>query len=271
MEKNVNQPVVLTVAGFDPSGGAGVLADIKTFAAFGCYGLAAVTSLTFQNTRQVFGAVNQSPETVARQLENLFDDFEISAVKTGMLPTAGIIHEVARILSAKSVPIIVVDPVLASTSGFQLVDDRAVDAFTSALFPLASLVTPNIDEARRISGAAGDDQTQLQRAAEVILKTGACAVLVTGGDEDDSLSTDLLLDAQGPARFSSERIRSRHTHGTGCTLSSALTCLLARGQTLREAIPIAKEYLARAIRTAPGVGGGKGPLNHFPRGFQCEP
>ena len=270
MDKTIAQPVVLTIAGFDPSGGAGVLADIKTFSAFGCYGLAVVTSLTFQNTRQVLGALNQNAKTVRQQIAPLFDDFEISAIKTGMLPTAEVIWEVAGIIRANAVPIVVIDPALKSTSGFDLVDDLAVGALTSELFPLASLVTPNIAEAQRISGADIEDQLQIERAAETILRMGAGAVLITGGDANSGLSTDLLRDVQGAAVFSTQRIRSKETHGTGCTLASALACLLARGRSLRESVSIAKDYVAQAILSAPGVGHGNGPLNHFPPGFEID-
>lgn len=270
MDKASKQPVVLTIAGFDPSGGAGVLADIKTIAAFECYGVAAVTSLTFQNTRQVLGALNQTAEAVREQISPLFEDFEIAAIKTGMLPTGEIIREVACIIRANAVPVVVVDPVLKSTSGFNLVDDLAVDALMTDLFPLASLVTPNIAEAQRISGVDIKDQLQMERAAEVILKIGSRAVLITGGDAGSGLSTDLLLDARGAAVFSTERIRSKHTHGTGCTLASALACLLARGCSLRESVPIAKQYVTQAILGAPGIGLGNGPLNHFPPGFEFE-
>ena len=270
MSETTNQPVVLTIAGFDPSGGAGVLADIKTFAAFGCYGLATITSVTFQNSRGVVGAMNQNAETVLQQLEPLFDDFEISAVKTGVLPTAEIIRGVAGIIRAYPVPVVVVDPVLKSTSGFDLVDDRAVEILQNELFPLATLVTPNIAELQRLSGTDSEDQVQMEYAAEVVLKTGAGAVLITGGDTDARFATDLLRDSSGTAVFSTNRVISKHTHGTGCTLSSALACLLARGRSLREAVPIAKEYVSHAIATAPGVGRGNGPLNHFPPGISFE-
>ena len=265
------QPVVLTIAGLDPSAGAGVLADIKTFAAFGCYGLAAVTSLTFQNTRQVFGALNQNAETVLQQLAPLFDDFEISAVKTGMLPTPEIIRGVASVIRDRSVPFLVVDPVLMSTSGFELVDDSVPDILKSDLFPLASLVTPNVAEAQVFFGAEIKDQIQKQRAAQSILMTGAGAVLITGGDEESSLATDLLLDERDFEAFSSERIRSKNTHGTGCTLASAIACLLARGRSLRESVALAKHYVTQAIVAAPEFGHGRGPLNHFPPGFRFEP
>jgi hydroxymethylpyrimidine/phosphomethylpyrimidine kinase len=270
MDKPTKQPVVLTIAGFDPSGGAGVLADIKTFAAFGCYGIAVVTSLTFQNTQQVFGVLNQSADNTLRQIEPLFDDFEISAIKTGMLPTVEIIRGVAGIIRAHPVPVVVVDPVLQSTSGFSLVDDLAVDSLKCDLFPLASLVTPNIEEAKRISGVDINDQIQMERASEAILKTGAGAVLITGVEAGSNLARDLLFDSQGTTVFSTERIKSKHTHGTGCTLASALACLLVRGRLLRESVPIAKEYVAQAIAAAPGFGSGHGPLNHFPPGLVFE-
>jgi hydroxymethylpyrimidine/phosphomethylpyrimidine kinase len=270
VSKTTRQPIVLTIAGFDPSGGAGVLADIKTFAAFGCYGLAVVTSVTFQNTRHVLGAFNQSEENVHQQLAPLFDDFEISAIKTGMLPSPEVIREVARMIRAHPVPIVIVDPVLKSTSGYDLVDDHAVETLVGELFPLASLVTPNVAEARRITGTDVRDQGQIEQAAEIILRTGPRAVLITGGDADSGAATDLLLDAEGSTVFSADRVISNHTHGTGCTLSSAVACSLARGRSLREAIPAAKDYIARAIISASGAGHGKGPLNHFPPGFHHD-
>jgi hydroxymethylpyrimidine kinase/phosphomethylpyrimidine kinase len=271
MDNTIKQPVVLTIAGFDPSGGAGALADIKTFAAFGCYGLAAITSLTFQNTSHVRGALNQNVDTVLRQLSPLFDDFEISAIKTGMLPTAEIIRGVACVIKDHSVPVVVVDPVLRSTSGFALADDRVPAVLKSDLFPLASLVTPNIEEAQLFYGADIKDQLQMEHAARAILETGTGAVLITGGDADSTFATDLLVDGHGSELFRAERVISRHTHGTGCTLASAIACLLARGRSLRESVALAKQYVARAIASAPEFGRGRGPLNHFPPNFQFEP
>jgi hydroxymethylpyrimidine kinase/phosphomethylpyrimidine kinase len=263
-------PVVLTIAGLDPSGGAGVLADIKTISAFGCYGVAAVTSLTYQNTQEVFGALDQSRETVRRQIGPIFDDFKVAAIKTGMIPSAEVVREVAATIEIHSVPIVVIDPVLKSTSGFDLVDDDAAAALVRHLFPLASLVTPNVAEARRITGLAITSKPEMERAAEAFLKQGARAVLITGGDEEGGLSADLLLDAQGGVFFSTEKIKSRHTHGTGCALASALACLTARGRSLRESVPIAKRYIAAGILSAPGLGKGKGPMNHFPPGFELD-
>lgn len=257
-------PVVMTIAGFDPSGGAGVLADIKTIGAFACYGVAAVTSVTFQNTRGVLGAYHQGTDTVRRQIIALFDDFEIAAIKTGMLPTPEIVIEVASIIKARSVPIVVVDPVLEASTGFPLVEAGVAEALRNHLFPLASLVTPNIAEAQLFSGESINDLPAAQRAAERILALGPRAVLITGGDADSDSSTDVLLDENGTCQYSAERIKSRNTHGTGCTMASALACLLAKDQTLREAIPIAKRYIIEAMLSGAGLGHGYGPLNHFP-------
>ena len=270
MHNSTEVPVVLTIAGLDPSGGAGVLADIKTIAAFRCYGVAAVTSLTFQNSQGVLGAFNHDADAVRQQLELLFNDFEIAAIKTGMLPTAEIIGVVASVISANTVPIVVVDPVLKSTSGFDLADEAAVEALARDLLPLASLVTPNVAEARRLADVVINNQSEMELAAEIIRKKGSHAVLITGGDAESRLSQDLLLDAQGVGVFGAERINSTNTHGTGCTLASALAALLAQGRSLRAAVPIAKEYLAQAILSAPGIGHGNGPLNHFPPGFEFE-
>lgn len=268
MTENTRQPVVMTIAGFDPSAGAGILADIKTISAFGCYGVAAVTSLTFQNTQGVFGAGHQSRDVVRNQIEPLFDDFEIAAIKTGMLPTAEIIEEVAAIISSSAVPHVVVDPVVRSTSGHDLIDEKALDALIKKLFPLASIVTPNALEAERITNIPISDLSSMREAAEVIFALGPRSALVKGGDLDMGAATDLLIDANGLAVNSTQRLPSKNTHGTGCTLAAALACLLARGLCAREAIPIAKRYINEAISSAPGLGRGHGPLNHFPAGFE---
>ena len=270
MTEVTRQPVVLSIAGFDPSGGAGVLADIKTFAAFDCFGVAAVTSLTFQNTKKVYGVVNQSVDSVLRQFEPLFDDFEISAIKTGMLPNAETIGAVAGFIRAHPVRVVVVDPVLRSTSGFELVDEPSVDAFKNELLPLASVVTPNVTEAERLVSARINSRQEIEHAAGMLLTMGAGAVLITGADSGSALATDLLMDHQGTEIFSEERIQSRNTHGTGCTFASAIACLLAHGRSLRESIPIAKRYVVQAIAAAPGLGCGDGPLNHFPPGFRFK-
>jgi hydroxymethylpyrimidine/phosphomethylpyrimidine kinase len=260
--------VVLAIAGFDPSAGAGVLADIKTITAFGCYGLAVVTSLTIQNTREVLAAHNQSGEAIKAQLEPLFADFEIAAVKTGMLPSAEAVEAVASVLATNQVANLVVDPVARSSSGYGLIDEDAFAALIKLLIPIASLVTPNWEEAERITGIAVRDQASAEQAAKAILALGPRAVLITGGDVDAVNATDLLVDAFGAVSYSALKMQSRDTHGTGCTLASAVACLLVRGMTLRDSIPAAKEYIRQSIATAPGLGHGKGPLNHLPPGWK---
>ena len=254
----------MTIAGFDPSGGAGVLADIKAIAAMGGFGVAAITSLTFQNTVGVFGAAHQTRETVRRQVEPLLEDFQVAAVKTGMLPTAEVIEEIAALIRERKLAPLVVDPVVRSTSGYDLIDDRALRALVEELFPLATLVTPNVAEAERLTGIRVTGLDAMQQAAAAIRAMGARAVLVKGGDVMADTATDLLLDDNGARVFAAERVSSSSTHGTGCTLAAALATLLARGLSLSEAIEQAKRYIVEAIRHAPRLGHGHGPLNHFP-------
>src|SRR5205085_2255738 len=183
-------PVVMTIAGFDPSGGAGVLADIKAISAMGGFGVAAITSLTFQNTLGVFGAAHQTRETVHRQIEPLLEDFKIAAVKTGMLPTAEVIEDIAALIAARRLAPVVVDPVVRSTSGYDLIDDRALAALVEKLFPLATVVTPNAAEAERLTGIRISDLDAMQEAAAAIRAMGARAVLVKGGDVMTEMATD---------------------------------------------------------------------------------
>ena len=270
-----NPPVCLTVAGLDPSGGAGIIADIRTFTAFGCFATAAVASLTFQNTTGVFGAVHQTAETVRAQIEPVIQDFPISAIKTGMLPTREIIEETARIVQANNLPNFVVDPVVRSTSGFDLIDDEALRILIEKLFPLAGIVTPNIAEAERITHLKIETENDRRRAAEKIRELGATAVLIKGGHFGISdfgfrisdfggkrTASDLLLDDDGFAVFEAEWIETDATHGTGCTLASAIAANLALGKDLKTAIKIAKKFVTEAIRTAPSLGHGNSPVNH---------
>jgi hydroxymethylpyrimidine/phosphomethylpyrimidine kinase len=261
----------MTIAGFDPSGGAGILADIKTIGAMGGYAVAAITSLTFQNTLGVFGAVHQSGETVRRQIEPLLDDFKIVAVKTGMLPTAEVIHDVSVMITTNGLAPVVVDPVVRSTSGYDLIDDLALAALVEKLFPLAAVVTPNAAEAERLTGIRIADLDAMRQAAAAIRAMGARAVLVKGGDVTGEFATDLLLDDSGARTFSVERVHSTSTHGTGCTLAAALATLLASGCSLAEAVERAKHFIVEAIRYAPALGHGHGPLNHLPCGFKVDP
>lgn len=262
-------PVCLTVAGLDPSGGAGIIADIKTFSAFGCFGAAAVTSVTFQNTIGVFGSVHQTAASVRDQIGPILDDYDVSAVKTGMLPTGEIIEEVARLARAHALTRLVVDPVVRSTSGFDLIDDEALQALIEKLFPLALIVTPNIPEAERIAGITIGSEDDVVRAAEIMRSRGAVNVLIKGGHIEEGekgsverrTARDLLFIGDSLTVFEAERIDTTSTHGTGCVLSAAITANLALGRDLTEAVGIAKDFVTEAIRTAPGLGRGHSPVN----------
>jgi len=262
MGDETQMPVALTVAGFDPSGGAGIVADVKTFTAFGCFAAAAVTSLTYQNTTGVFGAAHQTAETVRAQVLAVAEDFRVAGAKTGMLPTREIIREVARLFNETSLPAPVVDPVVRSTSGFDLIDDEALDALKRELLPLARVVTPNVPEAERLTGLRVRDREGMLEAARAMRELGARAVLVKGGHLAGD-AFDLLLDEDGRVRtFTVARVETDSTHGTGCTLAAAIAACLARGLNLEESVAAAKRFVTEAIRRAPGLGRGHGPVNH---------
>ncbi|MCA1626616.1 MAG: bifunctional hydroxymethylpyrimidine kinase/phosphomethylpyrimidine kinase, partial [Acidobacteria bacterium] len=237
-------PVALTIAGFDPSGGAGVAADIKTFTAFGCFATAAITSLTFQNTTGVFGAAHQTVETVRAQVLPVVEDFTVAGVKTGMLPTREVIREVARLLRETSLrdAAPVIDPVVRSTSGYDLIDDAALAALRSELLPLARVVTPNIPEAERLTGLTIRDEEGMRRAARLLRETGARAVLIKGGHLTGE-ALDLLDDGGEIHIFRAPRLDSTSTHGTGCTLAAAIAANLAHGHPLSAAVAAAKRYV----------------------------
>jgi hydroxymethylpyrimidine kinase/phosphomethylpyrimidine kinase len=274
-------PVALTIAGFDPSGGAGIIADIKTFTAFDCFATAAVTSLTFQNTMGVFGTVHQTAETVRAQVMPVIEDFSVACAKTGMLPTREVIAEVARLFRETELPAPVVDPVVRSTSGYDLIDDEALQALVRELMPLAQVLTPNIPEAERITGLQIENEDGMRRAASAMREMGARAVLVKGGhlknrDEGGSVRNEIktegaksmptavdLLDAEGRVTlFRGEWIETTSTHGTGCTLSAAIAACLGRGLSLERAVEAAKRFVTDAIRQAPRLGHDHGPVNH---------
>lgn len=255
--------MALTVAGLDPSGGAGVVADIKTFTAFGCFATAAVTSLTFQNTTGVFGASHQTAADVRAQIIPVVEDFDVAGAKTGMLPTREVIEEVARLFrETAALPAPVVDPVVRSTSGYDLIDDAALVALKRELLPLARVVTPNTHEAERITGLRVKDEQGMFEAARLMRGMGARAVLVKGGHlEGEAL--DLLLDEDGRVEtFRADRIETESTHGTGCTLAAAIAACLARGMSLAESVAAAKSFVTQAILRAPRIGRGHGPVNH---------
>jgi hydroxymethylpyrimidine kinase/phosphomethylpyrimidine kinase len=263
----------MSIAGFDPSGGAGALADIKTFAAMGCFGTAAVTSLTFQNTVAVYGASHQTADALRSQIEPVINDFEIAAVKIGMTPTRELIEAVAEIVEIKRLSNVVVDTVIRSTSGYDLIDEDAIGAMIERLLPLADVITPNMAEAERLTGLEAQDLDGMKRAARRIHEMSSApklrrmarrAVLVKGGHMKDE-ATDVLFDGREFQIFRAPKIATRETRGTGCTLSSAIAALLARGYDIPEAIARAKQYLSEILRAAPDLGRGARPLNHMPR------
>ncbi len=255
--------VCLTIAGLDPSGGAGIIADIKTFRAFGCFPVAAATSLTFQNTQGVFGAVHQSAATLRGQVEPIFDDCTVDAVKTGMLPTLEVIAETARLITMAKLKNVIVDPVVRSTSGFDLISDEALRGLITDLFPIADLVTPNIPEAERIAEMTITSEVDIHAAAAKIQALGARNVLIKGGHgvRDRGLATDHLFRDGRTERFEAEFIETTSTHGTGCTLSAAIAANMALGFDLIESVGRAKAFVHEAIRTAPQLGKGNSPIN----------
>lgn len=251
------------------------MADIKTFSAFGCFAAAAVSSVTFQNTTGVFGAVHQTADSVRRQIEPVLDDYEVAAVKTGMLPTREIIEEVARLLKERGLKNVIVDPVVRSTSGFDLIDDTALRCLIEKLFPLADLITPNIPEAERITGITIASDNDIREAAAIMQSMGARNVLIKGGHlaseesrvgsaatkDDYPKATDHLFIGHTNHRFETEFINTTATHGTGCVLAAAITANLALGCDLPQAVKIAKDFVTEAIRTAPHLGKGHSPIN----------
>src|ERR1044072_8692832 len=232
----MTRPVVLSIAGLDPSGGAGIVADIKTIAAFGCFPAAALTSITFQNTIGVFGAEHQSAATLRAQVEPIVQDVTVAAAKTGMLPTAEIVGEVARLFAEENLPAPVVDPVVVATSGDVLIDDEAFEILKTKLFPLARVVTPNIPEAEKLAGVAIKSEADMRRASEVIQSIGARAVLVKGGHRSiGNQALDILLDENGIfTEFQTAYIELGDVHGSVCTLPAAIASYLSKALTLEQ-------------------------------------
>jgi hydroxymethylpyrimidine/phosphomethylpyrimidine kinase len=253
---------VLVVAGSDSSGGAGIQADLKTIAALGGYGMTAITALTAQNTLGIFGVHPVPAEFVALQMQVALDDIGADAIKIGMLGTAAIAEAVAGIVELKAdagMPV-VLDPVMAASQGGALLDLSGIAALKNRLFPLATLVTPNLPEAERLTGRRVADLEGMRLAGGEILAMGARNVLVKGGHLDGDTIVDLLMGADGTAIFEHPRVASHHTHGTGCTLASAIAAWLAQAAPLEIAITRASAYVQTAIRAAPGFGRGDGPL-----------
>jgi hydroxymethylpyrimidine/phosphomethylpyrimidine kinase len=253
----------LTIAGSDSSAGAGVQADLKTFAAFGLYGVSAITAITAQSTRGVEAVAPLAADLVTAQIEAVAGDFTIAATKIGMLATAAIVEAVAAAIEELELPLVVVDPVLVSTSGDRLLDADGIDALRKLLLPLARVVTPNVAEAEVLSGVRITSADTLCEAARRLHKLGARGVVITGGHASAATVEDVVFDGNRFETHRVARVDSRHTHGTGCTFASAVAAGLARGRDLSEAAARAQQYVAGAIANAPGLGHGRGPLDHF--------
>jgi hydroxymethylpyrimidine/phosphomethylpyrimidine kinase len=253
---------ILTIAGSDCSGGAGIQADIKTVAAHGMYAMSVITALTAQNTTGVFGIQECAPDFVAAQMDAVFTDIFPDAVKIGMVASADIIAVIAERLRHYGAKNIVVDPVMASTSGGKLLFDDACDTLQSALFPLASVITPNIPESEILCGFPIRDQQDMLQAAQKIARHWPCAVLLKGGHSILD-ATDLLYEKDEARWLVGARIDNPNTHGTGCTLSSAIACNLAAGRSLYDSVHCAKAYLAGALKAMLDLGRGAGPLDHM--------
>ena len=256
----------LTIAGSDSGGGAGIQADLKTFAAHGVYGMSAITAVTAQNTLGVVDWVALSADFVTAQIEAVVEDIGIDAVKTGMLANAAIVEAVAAAVKGLELPQLVVDPVMVAKGGDRLLDREAVHAMRNELLPQAHVVTPNIPEAEVLAGMEITSLEHMREAGKRILALGPRVVLVKGGHLAGPESVDIACTRHESVEFRGVRIQTQHTHGTGCTLASAIAANLARGVTEMEAIGAAREYVDGAIRHAPGLGKGHGPLAHFWRG-----
>ena len=260
-------PVVLTIAGFDPSSGAGITADIKTIAAHACYGVACISALTVQSTSGVRRVEPVRVDLVAETLKELASDVEIAAVHIGMLGSGKVVRAVADFLAKEKLPNVVLDPILKSSSGSNLVDAAGARLLIQKLLPLATVVTPNVDEASALTGQAVTNPEQMRAAATKLHSMGAQAVVVTGGDLDKAIDLLSFTTKRGIEHetFKSERQKSNSTHGTGCAFATAMACHLAHGRGLPEAVLLAKAYVAAAIANAHPLGRGTGPVHHLYR------
>jgi hydroxymethylpyrimidine/phosphomethylpyrimidine kinase len=263
-------PVVLSIAGFDPSSGAGITADIKTIAAHGCYGVACITALTVQSTAGVRRVEPVDPELVAETLAELASDVEIAAVHIGMLGSGKVVRTVADFLAQHKQPNIVLDPILKSSSGTDLADAAGMRLLTEKLLPLSTVVTPNINEASALTGLPVTDPEQMRAAARKLHEMGASAVVVTGGHLEKAIDLLSFTANRGIEQelFKSARLRSNSTHGTGCAFATSVACHLAMGRGLPEAVLLAKAYVAAAISNAHPLGRGTGPVHHLYRMHQ---
>jgi hydroxymethylpyrimidine/phosphomethylpyrimidine kinase len=265
--------VALTIAGSDSSAGAGIQADLKTFAAHGVFGVSAITAVTAQNTTGVIATAAMSADLVTSQIEAVVSDIGVHAVKTGMLANAAVVEAAAAAIVALEIPFLVVDPVIVASSGDLLLDDEGLVAMKKELLSRAHAVTPNIPEAETLSGVTIRTEQDRREAARRIFKLGPMYVVITGGHANEPSGpastgpsdriVDLVYDGKVFTDYAAERVAGRHTHGTGCAFSAALAAHLALGRSLPEAVPLVQDYIAGAIRHAPGLGRGAGPMNHF--------
>lgn len=252
----------LTIAGSDSSGGAGIQADIKTMTANGVYAMSAITALTAQNTTGVYGILEVTPEFLANQLDCIFTDIRPDAVKTGMVSSSALIEVIAQKLTQYKAKNLVIDPVMVATSGAKLISDEAIETLKGKLLGLATLITPNIPEAQVLSGMDIRTAEDMERAAKVIYEAYGCAVLCKGGHQLND-ANDLLYSKEGARCYHGRRIANPNTHGTGCTLSSAIASNLAKGYSLDEAVERAKAYISGALAAMLDLGKGSGPMNHM--------
>lgn len=259
----------LTVAGSDCSGGAGIQADLKTFSALGCYGMSVITSVVAENTARVISSLSVGAGMISDQLEAVFSDIRVDAVKIGMLPDEDSMRAVAAALKKYSPKVVICDPVMISTSGTELMRQSARSTFAGEIIPLCTMLTPNIPEAEELLGCTISGTDDMKSAAEKICALGAGSVLLKGGHLDGA-AVDILYHEGRLTEYSHERINTRTTHGTGCTLSSAIAAYMAQGETAEAAVARAKEYLTGAIANGLDIGSGHGPTNHFYRIWQKE-
>jgi hydroxymethylpyrimidine/phosphomethylpyrimidine kinase len=273
-------PVALTIGGSDSSGGAGIQADLKTFAAFAVFGTSAITAITAQNTRAVNAIANLDPAFVAAQIDAIADDFTIAAAKTGMLSRTEIISAVADRIRIRKIPNVVVDPVMVAASGGILLEPDAIAMMRNVMLPLATVVTPNLREASILTGREVSNRDEMREAAHALVALGASAALVKGGspvavalagDAQNQDAIDILYDGHNFREFRAPRVAIGRAHGAGCTLSAAIAAALARNESLEGAIDAAKRYVTLAIQNAPQIGHGARPLNHSVSALRTYP
>jgi len=255
------RPIVLSIAGSDPSGGAGIQADLKAIEACGGWGTTALTAITAQNTRGVRRVHALDPDLVREQIEAVLDDLDVAAVKSGMLGTARTVRVVAEALGGRPATPYVLDPVVRAGDGTALLDEPAIEVLRRELIPRATLLTPNVEDVRALTGLALRDTADAERAGRRLLETGCGAVLVKGGHLDLADATDVLVHAGGTETFVAPRVRTEHTHGTGCVLAAAVATGLARGRELSAAIAEAKRFVGECLRHGLALGAGRGPID----------